>query len=255
MRILPVIIILIGIICFAFIFDYRQKDIYEKENENDYNYNLDVEIPNKSLLPIQDIFNNFSLYNNDKYINGFAYKLLSDSDLKTRLIGKNGNYSYIFKLSFNNEIGNLLGCFIIYSSSKSNNSKTILVSLLKENKTVILFQESNNFKELKNEFSESYLILNNTEIKNEIIKIETFIENIQDSIQIYEIYLLIISNNDLFPKVEIEKLELIFLFNIDFYYFYERIIKIILFIIFSMFYIHFYIGENKKIKQFFNKYQ
>jgi len=236
-------ILFIIIFHIIYIFDYRQKDI--RENQNDYNYNLDLEIPNKAIFPRKDIYNTFLLYDNNNYIDGNVYPLLSDSTLLTRIIGK-GNNSYICELGSNNEVGSLLGCYVIWSSTKSNNSKTVKITMLKENKSIILFQENNTYKELNNEFSQSYIILNDTKINREKIIIETFMKDVKEAIQIYEFYLLVISDNDLYPKVVINQLELVFFLNFDFYNDYNRIVKIFLFITCVIIYTRFYFKKNSQ---------
>ena len=255
MRIIPVIIILIGIICFAFIFDHRQDFIYENtENKNDYNYDTTLEIPNKAILPNKDIYNEFVVYDNiDGVVNEQAYKYLSDSILNTRIISGN-NRTAIIELTANNEKGYLLGCFVIWSCLNNNDSKTVRISLLKENKSIIIFQETSTYKPFSNKFSESYTILDNITFTKEKILIEVFFEKYRiGCIEIREMYLLIISNDDLYPKVEFNELEVIFLFDIQLYYDNKKIIKFCLFIFSLIFYIHFYFRLNKKMKKFFNK--
>lgn len=243
-------LIILIIFSIVFIFDYRQNDL--GSYENDYNYKLDVEIPNEAIQLNRDIFNNFKLYNNNQFENESVYKFLSDSTLLTRIIGKSNN-SYIGVLSNNYEKGTLLGCYVIWSCLNSSNLKTLKISLLKENQSIIIFQEKTTFKLLNNKFSESYISLNNITITNETIIIETFIENNIGTIQIYEIYLLIISSENLYPYVYYERFNLIFILNYTFYQNYKQIIKIYFYILTTIFYVLFYFYQNKKIKNFYLK--
>ena len=238
MRIIPVIIILIGIFIFAFIFDHRQEFIYDN-TDNGYNsdsdtYDLDLIIPNKAILPNKDLYNEFVVYDN---INGVveepAYKYLSDSELNTRIISGN-NRSAIIELTSNNEKGLLLGCFVIWSCLDNNDSKTVRISLLKENKSIIIFQETTTYKPFSNKFSEFYTILDNITFTNEKILIEVFFEIYRiGCIEIREMYLLIISNDDLLPKVNINHLEAFFFLDIELYYDNKKIIKFSLFFFFT----------------------
>ena len=256
MRIIPVIIILIGIFIFGFIFDHRQDFIYDNTDNgyNSDNANLDLVIPNKAIFPIQDINNSFLLYDDDEYIDGYVYPLLSDASLFTRIEGK-GNSSYKCKIGYNNEIGSLLGCYIIWNthSYQLKYNKTLRITMLKNNQSIILFQETAIYKEAS-EFSVSYIILNSSIINNEIIIIESIVKYHWEIIYIYEFYLLIISDDDLLPKVKINHLEAFFFLDIELYYDNKKIIKFCLFVFSLIFYIHFYIKQNKKLKKCFTKY-
>ena len=232
-----------------FIFDYRQNDS-EIDLDNDNYSENNLETPKNALIPNKDIYNDFKVWYNYEYSDKKPYMVLSDSNLQSAIISSQ-NATCIIELTNNYEKkSTLLGCFFTYhTSNNSNISKTLRISLLKENKSIILFQETTTYKPFSNKFIESYTPLNNISIGKEKILIEIFFEKeCVDGIEFTEIYLLPISDNNLYSEIYIEQYELIFILEYKFYENYKQLIKLYLYLLILVFYVIFYIFQIKNSK-------